>query len=259
MLNIIKKCLQHKVVTNKYPIEKVQVGKDFLGNISVDTSKCTVCQKCIDLCPTKAIYLQDEIRVNIGKCIFCRLCIENCPNESLKIDNDYEIAVFDKTELGKYEESTTFREADIEVIGSKVEGRIKELFGRSFNIREVDAGSCNGCDTEVSIMNNPFNDLERFGIHFVASPRHADALLVTGCVSRNMEEALIKTYNATPDPKLVIAVGACAIDGGIFRGSYAVTGGVDQVIPVDLYIPGCPPRPQSIMYGIFKLLGRVQR
>jgi Ni,Fe-hydrogenase III small subunit len=122
----------------------------------------------------------------------------------------------------------------------------------------VNSGSCNGCDYEINALNNPFNDIERLGIHFVASPRHADMLMVTGTVTRNMELALIKTYNATPDPKLVIAVGACACSGGIFKDSYANLNGIDSVLPVDVYIPGCPPRPQGIIYGILKALEKME-
>ena len=128
---------------------------------------------------------------------------------------------------------------------------------RSVHIREVDAGSCNACDLEINALNNPVYDIERFGIHFVASPRHADMLLVTGPVTRNMEMALRKTYEATPEPRLVVAVGGCARDGGIFKGSYAVVGGVERVIPVDAYIRGCPPRPQELLYGILRILGRI--
>ncbi|PKM48269.1 MAG: oxidoreductase [Firmicutes bacterium HGW-Firmicutes-6] len=135
--------------------------------------------------------------------------------------------------------------------------RIGKTFGRSLNIREVDAGSCNGCDYEINALNNPFNDVERLGIHFVASPRHADMLLVTGTATRNMQLALIKTYNATPDPKLVVAVGACACSGGIFRDSYASSNGIDGIVPVDVYVPGCPPRPQAILYGILKAIEKL--
>jgi len=129
--------------------------------------------------------------------------------------------------------------------------------GRSLSIREVDAGSCNGCELEIHALNNPFYDLERFGLKFVASPRHADVLMVTGPVTQNMREALERTYAATPDPKLVVAVGDCAFDGGLFAGSYAVAGGVDAVVPVDLHIKGCPPSPVRLLQGLLALLERV--
>ena len=130
----------------------------------------------------------------------------------------------------------------------------RRLLGRALSIREVDAGSCNGCELEIHALNNAFYDLERFGLRFVASPRHADVLLVTGPVTKNMREALERTYNATPDPKWVVAVGDCAVDGGIFSGSYAVVGGVCQVVPVDLHIRGCPPNPTQLLQGLLALL-----
>jgi len=130
----------------------------------------------------------------------------------------------------------------------------RRRLGRSLSIREIDAGSCNGCELEIHALNNAFYDLERFGVHFVASPRHADVLLVTGPVTRNMREALERTYNATPDPKWVVAVGDCAVDGGIFSGSYAVVGGVSGVVPVDLHIRGCPPDPIQLLKGLLALL-----
>ncbi|MBI3460251.1 NADH-quinone oxidoreductase subunit B family protein [Candidatus Acetothermia bacterium] len=150
------------------------------------------------------------------------------------------------------------KEPSLEELGEQTKREIFKIFGRSLHIREVDAGSCNGCELEISALNNPIFDLERFGLHFVASPRHADMLLVTGPVTRNMELALKKTYEATPDPKLVVAVGACACSGGIFGESYASRGGVDKVIPVDVYIPGCPPRPQAILHGILLAIGRLK-
>ncbi len=130
---------------------------------------------------------------------------------------------------------------------------VDAVFGGSLAIRAVDAGSCNGCELEIHALNNPFYDLERFGLKFVASPRHADVLLVTGPVTRNMREALRRTYDATPAPKWVIAVGACALDGGLYRGSYACAGGVSEVIPVDLHIPGCPPEPKMLIKGLLAL------
>src|SRR3989449_1419533 len=134
----------------------------------------------------------------------------------------------------------------------------RRRLGRSLSIREVDAGSCNGCELEIHALNNAYYDLERFGLRFVASPRHADVLMVTGPVTKNMREALRRTYDATPDPKWVGAVGDCAVDGGIFSGSYAVEGGVSGVVPVDLHIRGCPPRPAQLLKGLLSLLERAR-
>ena len=139
-------------------------------------------------------------------------------------------------------------------LAASLERAARRRLGRSLSIREIDAGSCNGCELEIHALNNAFYDLERFGLHFVASPRHADVLLVTGPVTRNMREALERTYNATPDPKWVVAVGDCAVDGGIFSGSYAVVGGVSGVVPVDLHIRGCPPDPIQLLKGLLALL-----
>src|SRR5271156_2623596 len=140
-------------------------------------------------------------------------------------------------------------------LAASLERASRRRLGRSLAIRPVDAGSCNGCELEIHALNNAFYDLERFGLRFVASPRHADVLMVTGPVTRNMREALQRTYNATPDPKWVVAVGDCALDGGIFAGSYAVAGGVSSVVPVDLHIRGCPPRPLDLLKGLLALLG----
>jgi NADH-quinone oxidoreductase B subunit len=143
-----------------------------------------------------------------------------------------------------------------ERLGEELKAKVREVLGQSLSIREVDAGSCNGCEVEVNSLTNAVHDIERFGLHIVASPRHADMLLVTGPVTRNMLPALVQTYKATPAPKMVVALGTCAISGGIFRGSYATLDGVDQVLPVDVYIPGCPPRPQAIIQGIMVAVDR---
>jgi Ni,Fe-hydrogenase III small subunit len=145
-------------------------------------------------------------------------------------------------------------EAALAELAGRVDRAAHRRLGRSLAIREVDAGSCNGCELEIHALGNPFYDLERFGIRFVASPRHADVLMVTGPVTINMQEALVRTWNATPDPKWVVAVGDCAFDGGLFAGSYAVAGGVSAVVPVDLPIPGCPPSPMQLLAGILALL-----
>jgi len=145
-------------------------------------------------------------------------------------------------------------EATLAELAAKLDRAARRRLGRSLAIREVDAGSCNACELEIHALNNAFYDLERFGLRFVASPRHADVLLVTGPVTKNMREALERTYAATPDPKWVVAVGNCAVDGGIFAGSYAVTGGVGNVVPVDLHIRGCPPNPTELLKGLLALL-----
>jgi Ni,Fe-hydrogenase III small subunit len=145
-------------------------------------------------------------------------------------------------------------DAALAELAGQVDRAARHRLGRSLSIREVDAGSCNGCELEIHAINNAFYDLERFGFRFVASPRHADVLLVTGPVSKNMREALERTYHATPDPKWVIAVGDCAVDGGIFAGSYAVVGGVNSVVPVDVHIRGCPPRPTDLLKGLLAIL-----
>jgi Ni,Fe-hydrogenase III small subunit len=150
-------------------------------------------------------------------------------------------------------------ETQVESIARQIDERARKLFARSLHIREVDAGSCNGCELEISALGNPYYDLERFGLHFVASPRHADCLLVTGPVTRNMAEPLKRTYDATPDPKIVIAIGDCAINCGVFKDSYAVVGSVDKVIPVNAFVRGCPPEPADILRGILNALDRFPR
>jgi len=145
-------------------------------------------------------------------------------------------------------------DAGLAELAETLDRAARRKLGRSLAIREVDAGSCNGCELEIHALNNAFYDLERFGLKFVASPRHADVLLVTGPVTKNMREGLLRTYNATPDPKWVVAVGDCAANGGIFAGSYAVEGGVKTVVPVDLHIPGCPPTPTALLKGLIALI-----
>ena len=148
---------------------------------------------------------------------------------------------------------------ELAALAARLDRAAQRRLGRSLSIREVDAGSCNGCELEIHALNNAFYDVERFGIRFVASPRHADVLLVTGPVTKNMAEALKRTWDATPAPKWVVAAGGCALDGGVFAGSYAVSGGVSSVIPVDLHIPGCPPSPTALLQGLLALLEATDR
>jgi len=203
-------------------------------------------ERCAKVCPTGAI---DAVRktVDLGRCVFCGLCEEACEGNGIRFHPDPHLPFGSREHL---------------ILGgaplapATASARLRSLVGRSLHLREVSAGGCNGCDLEIQAAGNPNFDLQRFGIDFVASPRHADGVLVTGPVSKGMKEALVKTYEAVAEPRIVIAVGACAVSGGIFRGSYAVEDGVGGAVPVDLYIPGCPPHPLTILYGILGYFGR---
>ncbi|MEL7564153.1 MAG: NADH-quinone oxidoreductase subunit NuoB [Dehalobacterium sp.] len=259
---MMKKIIKYPRLTTKYPKAPMDASL-FIGKPVIDKAKCTMCGACAFRCPSSAIVMDQEnkdIGINIDECVFCTLCEEICPSGAAKMTHEFELAEKNRNALRTTPAMITERNIpneSYEVICAKVQKKVTKIYGRSLQIREVDAGSCNGCDYEINALNNPLNDLERLGIHFVASPRHADMLLVTGTATRNMELALVKTYNATPDPKLVVAVGACACSGGIFKDNYATRNGIDCILPVDVYVPGCPPRPQAIMYGILKALDQM--
>jgi len=262
MFEVIRKIIKYPRLVQDYPCKPVDSSL-FIGRPDIDLKKCTRCGECVRRCPSRAIVLdkkENDIGINYDECVFCTLCEEICPAGAVKMTNEFELAEKDRNLLRKSPiiiEERNLPDKSYEVIRSELSLNINKTFGRSLQIREVDSGSCNACDSEINALNNPFNDIERLGIKFVASPRHADMLLVTGAATRNMQLALAKTYNATPDPKLVVAVGACACSGGIFRDTYATSNGIDRIVPVDIYIPGCPPRPQAILYGILKALDRV--
>lgn len=262
MLKMLKKLIKYPRLTLKYP-KKAFESPGMFGSPKIDQTLCIACGECISHCPTCAIVNSSETGkagINYDECLFCALCTDVCPNGAAKISTDFELAEKDRNLLRSKPIVVTPRDVTSEeyaVLEDRLHQKIKNKFGRSLKIREIDAGSCNGCDYEINALNNPFNDLERLGISFVASPRHADMLLITGTATRNMELALVKTINATPQPRLIVAVGACACSGGIFRGSYATRNGIDCIVPVDVYIPGCPPRPQAIMHGILKAIDRI--
>jgi len=261
MLEKTKKILKYKILTQDYP--KVQPDMSlWVGNPLIDNAKCNGCGECVERCPSGAINWNKDSKspsIDYDRCVFCLLCHDVCQVGAVDLVKEFQMARKEKQKL-KYVpagEGAHDTEVSLEELGMELQSKISKLYGRSLMIREVDAGSCNGCDLEINALTNPFNEIERFGINFVASPRHADMLLVTGICTRNMQEALLKTYHATPDPKLVVAVGACACSGGIFRDTYASGNGIDSIVPVDVYIRGCPPRPQTIIYGILKALDRL--
>ena len=272
MFKIIVDSLRTGILTERKPFE---VRPPF-GFPVIDFPRCTLCEECARACPTGAIQMgatrpgQRTLSLSYASCIQCRACVDACPEEAVSGGRDVEVAAFSREQLQQTASfdvnmatgASTFRQMEMQAGPSLDESaatlrdRIHGRLGRSLHVRQVDAGSCNGCELEIAATANPLFDLERFGVHFVASPRHADLLLVTGPVTRNMEIALQRTYEATPEPRIVVAVGACGCSGGIFgEGGYAALGGVDRVLPVDVYIPGCPPRPQAILNGLLVAMG----
>jgi len=278
MFDILRKSLAAGIVTTDYPKTPAQVCSQARGRPEVDFPNWQDARTAVAACPTGALSSTDDksarsVPLDLGRCTFCGRCAE--ADSAIRMTNVCELATRHKAELvttatyrlapgGAHQgllaapRSTRDPQAStLDSLGAQLKARLDKLLGRSLHIREVDAGSCNGCEIEIVGLNSPIYDIERFGIHFVASPRHADMLLVTGPVSRNMELALRKTYDATPAPRLVVAVGACACSGGIFGQNYASLGGVDKVVPVDVYVPGCPPNPHALLHGILTAVGRL--
>jgi len=230
----------------------------FRGRPLIDSGKCVAdCDACVSACPTNAIKIEKSNGkkrsiIDLGKCIFCTDCAELCPHRAISHSKDYRLA-FDKREdlvvSGDQEELR---------LAAELNKRMKKLFGRSLKLRQVSAGGCNACEADVNVLGTIGWDLGRFGIQMVASPRHADGILVTGPVTKNMELALKKTYDAVPDPKVVIVVGSCAISGGPYIDHPETNGGAIGIVPVDLFIPGCPPHPLTILDGLLRLLGKIK-
>jgi Ni,Fe-hydrogenase III small subunit/ferredoxin len=238
--------------TIPYPAQTPALPDRLRGIPVVDLSKCPDgCRSCAEACPTDAITVdQGGFRLDLGRCLFCTDCVNACPEGAIGYTQEYRLAARRREDLIYTCKPLRLAEP--------LEQKMRRLFGRSLKLRQVSAGGSGACEADLNVLGTVVFDLGRFGIQFVASPRHADGLVVTGPVSENMRIALLETYAAIPAPKLVIAVGTEAISGGVFRGHPEVHDGCDSLIPVDLYIPGWPPHPLTILDGFLRLLGRME-
>ncbi len=237
--------------TIAYPAQVPPLPDRFRGLPIVDVSRCPDnCRDCAAACPTDAITVDERgVRLDLGRCLFCSECVQACPEEAIRHSQEHRLAVRRREDLVYDGRALKLAEA--------LDEKRRRLFGRSLKLRQVSAGGNGACEADLNVLGTVVFDLGRFGIQFVASPRHADGLVVTGPVSENMRSALLDTYAAIPDPKIVIAVGAEAISGGVFRGRDEVQDGCAALLPVDLFIPGWPPHPLTILDGLLRLLGRL--
>lgn len=250
MIRLLKARISQGRQTLRFPLEPVQLPERFRGRPALDESLCPDgCRACSEACPTEAVAIQ-PLRIDLGACLFCGVCQEACPTGAIRYTTDFRLATRSREALILTEREFPLAEA--------LDASMQRLFGRSLKLRQVSAGGCGGCEAELNALGNVVFDLSRFGVEFVASPRHADGIVVTGTVTDNMERALRETYAAVPSPRLVIVVGACAISGGPFAGADASHGGIPNDIPVDLYVPGCPPHPLTVLDGLLRMLGRIK-
>ncbi len=243
--------IRQKHRTTKYPSEPAVLPELFRGYPKLEQGRCPAgCTICKDVCPVGAIHHHNGLALDMGKCLFCPECERACPVGAVRFSRDEQLSASEREDL-------VVRGGDERRRAHAMGKKLVSLFGRSFKLREVSAGGCNACEADTNVLSTVGFDLGRFGIQFVASPRHADGMYVTGPVTENMRVALLKTWEAIPGPKLVIAAGACAVSGGPYQGHREVHNGVDAFLPVDLYIPGCPPHPLTILDGLLRLLDRL--
>lgn len=253
MLKVLLARLRQGHRTAPFPAAPPSLSDRFRGLPSIAPGRCPEgCRACADACPTGAVALEGaSVRIDLGRCLFCAECQDACPAATISFTREYRMATRAREDL--------VVGMDAVRLAAALDARARALFGRSLRLRQVSAGGCNGCEADVAVLQTVVFDLQRFGIQFVASPRHADGLLVTGPVTANMRQALLATYEAVPAPKLVVVSGACAISGGPFAGYPEVEGGATGMLPVDLFVPGCPPHPATLLDGLLRLLGRLPR
>ena len=242
MLKVIKNRLEQGYRTSKYPRESVNLYKRFRGLPQVD-SKCIkdVVEQCATACPQGAIDVVTR-KIDLGRCVFCGLCENLSAGKFVHFTQNFELGTARRDDL--------MTAGELPALADHAKKHFKKLFGRSLQLRQISAGGCNACEADINVLNTPFFDLSRFGIQYVASPRHADGIHVTGPISKNMRQATLATFAAVPSPKVVIASGACAISGGPFYDSEEIVGDLNSLIPVDLYIPGCPPHPMTTLHAL---------
>jgi len=230
-------------------IKKAEINEKFRGLPLINRQKCSNCSNCITICPTNAI--SQDILIDMGKCTFCGDCERECPNNVIEFTNFHKISSTSRECLIVNSETNL---NDYELNAIKSSEQIKKIFGKSLKLRQVSAGGCNGCEMELNACSNVNFDMGRFGIDIVASPRHADGLIITGPITENMSKALEDAYLCTPDPKIIILAGTCAISGGVFQDSDAINREFLDKYKVDLYIPGCPVHPLTVINGILQFI-----
>ncbi|MFA4874112.1 MAG: 4Fe-4S dicluster domain-containing protein [bacterium] len=251
MFDIIRARIKQGYRTMPFPKKAPAMPDRFRGLPRIDAARCPQgCGECASVCPFGAIEIGEKgVRIDLGRCLFCAECSRACKHGAIEFTNEYRLAASERKSL-----FVSAASPKVEAMGRAM----ARIFGRSLKLREVSAGGCNACEADVNVLSTLAYDMGRFGIQFVASPRHADGILVTGPVTQNMRLALEKTYAAVPAPKIVIASGACAISGGPYIGHSEQCDGVLSLLPVDLFIPGCPPHPLTTLDGLLRLLGRIE-
>lgn len=242
MLKILKNKLEQGCKTSKYPKEPISLYHRYRG-MPVINKDCTrdMVEKCAEICPQDAIHTESKA-IDLGKCTFCGQCEAISNGTFVRFSTNFELGASNRDDL--------VTDGTLPALADHSKQHFKKIFGRSLQLRQVSAAGCNSCEADTNVLGTPFFDLSRFGIDFVASPRHADGIHVTGPISRNMKQALLDTYSAVPSPKVVIASGCCSISGGPFWGSDEIVGDLNSLIPVDLYIPGCPPHPMTTLHAL---------